>query len=512
MLTGCEAVVRLSHSQIKVTSRVGLVKCRKAFGYFSEEISGNIFFYNNTVSVVLRALTERMFYVRGKDGFVPCPRPLVSFSTLDYFLRRLRKNLPTLPSVWTYDEFVNSYTGSKRRRYSSAVANLSRRGLRRSDGYLKTFIKAELYNGTTKADPCPRLIQPRTPEYNVELGKYLRPAEKLIYKAIDVVFGHHVVLKCDNMYKRAATIVDYWGEFNDPCFVGLDASRFDQHVSPEALEFEHSLYNSIFKSDELAKLLQWQVDQVGYANMADGDVKYTVSGCRASGDMNTALGNVVIMCAVTHHYLSALPCHWRFINDGDDCGVFIERACIGLLDDLPSHHLQYGFEMEVENPVFELEQVEFCQSRPVQLNEHEWMMVRNVHKAMANDWIVITAQNWVDSSEILQATSRCGMALYGDLPVLGEMYKAMSRCKGRESVVERLLESKEGWRRNISGHRLYPVDETIARVSIYRAFGLLPDAQLDLENRYRAFDPQSTFYKQELDSQSTNRIRYLLDG
>lgn len=503
--------MRLSHDRIQVTSRCGLLKVRRGFGYFSQNISGNVFFYNNTMSVCLRALTERLYFVKGKDGFVPCPRPVVSFDSLQYFLTKLRRSMPAMPSVWTHEEFVNSYTGCKRSRYVSAVSNLSKRGLRRCDGYLKTFIKAELYNGTNKADPCPRLIQPRTPEYNVELGKYLRPAEKLIYKAIDKVFGHHVVLKCDNMFARASTIVGYWAEFQDPCFVGLDASRFDQHVSPEALRFEHSLYNRIYNSDELRTLLEWQVNQVGYANLSDGSIKYTVQGCRASGDMNTALGNVLLMCAITHHYLSQLECSWRFINDGDDCGIFIEKKDLHLLDGLPEHHLRYGFEMEVETPATCVEQIEFCQSRPIKLNDHEWMMVRNIHKAMAHDWVVITTRDWCSTEDVLVATSRCGLSLYGDLPVLGAMYQAMSRFDCVESSVDRLMETRDGWRRNINGSRLFPVDEAIARVSIYRAFGILPDDQIALEAQFRAFVPPRARrnFCYELPNSSSKRERYL---
>jgi len=512
VLHGCEATVRLQHNRVRVLSRRGLVKVREGFGYFNDVVQDNIFFYNNSLSVALRALTERLYYVKGADGFVPCPRPIVPFSTLHGFRNRVRKALACLPPVWTNDEFVQSYTGMKQRRYASAVATLARRGLRRSDGYLKTFIKAELYNGTAKADPCPRLIQPRSPEYNVAIGCYLRPAEKLLYKAIDSVFGHHVVLKCDNMFKRADTIRAYWGEFRDPCFVGLDASRFDQHVSPEALAYEHGLYNAIFNSSELATLLEWQIHQRGYANMSDGDIMYTVEGCRASGDMNTALGNVFLMCSITHHFLEGLPCKWRFINDGDDCGIFIEQSDVHLLDALPAHHLQYGFEMEVEEPAYELEQIEFCQSRPIQLNSTEWMMCRNIHKAMKHDWLCITARDWCTTEEILVATSRCGISLFGDVPVLGAMYQAMGRFDYRESRITRLLETKEGWRRALTGHREHPVDETIARVSVYKAFGLLPDQQVELENTYRAFDPSAISQQVSiLYNSSQARTQYLLD-
>lgn len=511
MLVGCEATVKLWHDNIKVTSRRGVCRTRIAFGYFSEVVSPHIFFYNNTLSVVMRALTERLYFVKGVDGFVPCPRPVVPFKTLKYFSRSVRRSMSALPSVWTHEQFVQSYTGCKQRRYAAAASTLARRRLRRTDGYLKTFIKAELYNGYKKTDPCPRLIQPRTPEYNIELGKYLRPAEKLIYKAIDKVFGHHVVLKCDNMFTRASTIVGYWGEFQRPCFVGLDASRFDQHVSPEALEYEHEFYDSLFRSPELRELLSWQVNQVGYANMTDGSVRYVVQGCRASGDMNTALGNVFLMCGITHNFLRKLPCKWRFINDGDDCGIILESEDLPLLASLPEHHLQYGFEMEVEEPVYEIEQIEFCQCHPIKLNEHEWMMVRNIHKAMQHDWIVITTRDWCTTEDNLVATGRCGVSLYGDVPVLGAMYGSMTRAAHDERNVARLIEERDGWRRALTGHRKYPVDDTIARVSVYKAFGLLPDLQTHLEERYRAFDPRNIVTKHTLPPLSSERTRYLLD-
>lgn len=493
VLVGCEANLRLTHKNIKVLSHSGCKKVREAFAYFPMSVQENVFFYNNNMSVVLRALTERLYYVKGKDGFIPCPRPTSSFARLRGFLKAVKRSLPDFPSVWTNEEFVQSYTGSKKKRYEAANANLARRGLRRQDGYMGTFIKCENYNGTLKSDPCPRLIQPRSAEYNISIGRYLRPAEKLIYKAIDRVFGHHVVLKCDNMVQRADQIISYWGEFKDPCFVGLDASRFDQHVSKEALEFEHSLYNMIFKSSELAELLKWQIQQKGFANCPDGVVSYVVEGCRASGDMNTALGNVLIMCALCHNYLNDLKVHWRFINDGDDCGIFLERKDLEVLKALPEHHLAYGFEMEVEEPVFEPEHIEFCQCHPVQLNDEHWMMVRNAHKAMKHDWISLNTKNFATTHETLVATARCGLALYADVPVLGAMYESMAQFPVRESIVQRLLEESHSglgrtWRMFASSIRHYPVDETIARVSFYKAFGILPDCQEVLERSYRAFD------------------------
>lgn len=519
MLKGVEAVATLTHNSIQVLHNYGLIKTRSAYGVSFGVITDNIFFYNNSLQVVLRALTERLYYVKGKDGFVPCPRPSVSFANLHYFTKAVRRNMPGPAIVWTTEEFVRSYTGSKAKRYASAALNLARRGARRNFGYLKTFIKAEFYNGRKKKNPCPRLIQPRSPEYNILIGRYLRPIEKMVYKSIDRVYKHHVVLKCDSAWKRADHIAKYWKEFSDPCFVGLDASRFDQHVSAEALKFEHGLYNSIFHSHELAEYLRWQIDNVGFANLPDGAVKYKVNGCRMSGDMNTALGNVYLMCAMTHSFLSNLPSEvkWRFINDGDDCGIFIDRKHLHLLETLPEHHLGYGFEMEVEAPVYNMEDIEFCQSRPVELSPGKYMMVRNIHKAMAHDWINIRSRNYATFEELSVATGRCGLALYADVPVLSEMYAAMTRFAHREDRVCRILEEEfsgigRTWRMFASAKRDILVDETCARVSIYKAFGILPDTQRHYEAVFRAFDPLTLSQpKLPLYSIPDHDIQYYLD-
>ncbi len=105
----------------------------------------------------------------------------------------------------------------------------------------------------------------------------------------------------------AKVLREKWDMFPNPVAIGLDASRFDQHVSVPALEFEHSVYLSCFKQkkhrERLAKLLKLQLENhcTGYAE--DGVIKYTTTGTRMSGDMNTSLGNCVLMCSLIHSYL-----------------------------------------------------------------------------------------------------------------------------------------------------------------------------------------------------------------
>lgn len=515
-MAGVEAACSLTHPSVKILASRGVAKFRKGMGFVASTVQQNLFFYNNSLSVMYRALMERLYYVKGngEDGFVPCPLPTRPYHDLDSFKTSLLRNLPSLPPVWTNEQFVESYSGLKAKRYSAALNQLMRTGVRRSYGYLKTFIKGEFYNGTTKHNPCPRLIQPRSPVYNILIGRYLRPMEKLLYKAVDRVFGHHVVLKCDTPWKRAEVISRYWGEFQTPVFVGFDASRFDQHTSSAALSWEHSIYNSIARSDELAEYLTWQIDNVGYANTADGDVRYAVNGCRMSGDMNTALGNVLIMCGLCHHYLQPLGIRYRFIDDGDDCGVICEAADLHHLRGLPDHHLAYGYEMTVEAPVYRLEHIEFCQSRPVNLGNGNWMMVRNVHKALTQDALLIDKYDWVEIHNVLAATGICGLALYNGVPVLHEFYAMLARCQTDTRQVQHMLdEYRHGSRtwRSFSNPRMFDVDETTARVSLYHAFGILPDEQVALEQEFRAQNLQTQ--KQihtRISNSALDRISYYL--
>lgn len=518
MAEGCEAVARLTHPAIRVVHDSGVVLKRRVTGFINKSASDNVFIYNNTLTVVMRALTERLYYVESKDGFVPCPQPLPNiYNSLDNLKTSLLRSLPWTPSPMTTEQFLGSYEGSKRKRYESAVALYRRTGMRRTYGFIGTFIKGEFYNGTKKNNPCPRLIQPRHPVYNYRVGLYIRPAEKCLYKALDNLFGHHAILKCDSPWERAATISSYWGEFNHPAFKGFDAKRFDQHTSPPALRFEHSIYNALFRSRELRELLEWQIDNTGYFNSKSGSIRYDVQGCRMSGDMNTALGNVLLMSLITKHYLDSLGVKYRFIDDGDDCGVFMEEEHIHLLEGLPDHHLQFGYEMAVEDTATRIEEVEFCQSRPVYLGEGRYTMVRNPIKAMKQDLLFID-RDWASVYDVAHATGVCGIALYEGIPVLGEFYAMMARTKAADRAVRRLLSEMGGIvyvaKHAKAANRPSCTEPDEARVSFYHAFGILPDLQVALESEFRAVTDLSEIKTvlHLLHPSPENKINYYIDG
>jgi len=383
----------------------------------------------------------------------------------------------------TPDEFVDSYTGRKRTIYASYLDDYIASGVQKMHARFKTFMKVE----KVPINKSPRTIQPRSPIYNIGLGRYLKHSEKPIFRAMAKVFGQkYVVFKGLNANEMGTELWDLWGKYNKPVAVGIDASRFDASVDRGLLEFEHSLYDMLFRDAELRRLLRMQLNNEGRAYCHDGVVKYTVSGGRGSGDMNTSLGNSFIMCAIIWCWLRACGVKASLANNGDDCVVIMES------EDLPQFSLGFaeyaaelGFTMVVEDPVYDFELIEFCQTHPVCVGG-EWRMVRNYHTAREKDSMCLFPLDSAGAlSSWLYAVGECGLSLCSGVPVMQEMYLAMMR-NGKPSHMSDAVFMQSGSRMMSAGMdaKMTPVLES-TRYSFYIAFGITPDEQVAMEEYYR---------------------------
>ena len=74
------------------------------------------------------------------------------------------------------------YVGRKRGIYERAYTSLMVRAIGVRDAWVNTFVKAEKVNFDKKTDPAPRVIQPRSPRYNLEVGRYLKLYEKELFR------------------------------------------------------------------------------------------------------------------------------------------------------------------------------------------------------------------------------------------------------------------------------------------------------------------------------------------
>lgn len=479
---------------------------RKAIPRFIGMVSGLVgraryVVFDNSIVNANTALLERVFYHAVPGGFAAPSVPLIEvvFRHLQCFRREYISHITkTVPvSLQVYPE--QNYRGRRLALYQRARDHVRARCYdAKTFGDLATFIKHEKVLLKDKR-LVPRVIQPRSPEYNVCVGRYIRQLEHRIYDIINQMFGGPTVMKGLNCFQQGRAFSQAWSSFSEPCAIMLDAVRFDQHVSAPMLQWEHSLYTAWFDDPyrkQLASYLRLQLCNSGVVRCPDGVLKYKCQGCRASGDMNTALGNVLIMCASIYSLFRKLGVHARLFNNGDDCCIIVEKRHVEcIVQAIPTWFASLGFiiEIEPERPEF-LEQISFCQTHPV-FDGARWRMVRDPNVAISKDVTVI--KNWrdVEYRAYMEAIGLCGGAIAGDLPVYGAFYACLSRATTgyrisdglRRHVSEGIIESGFGYL--ASGLKPCFSEPTMAaRASFALAFGLSPDVQRCLESEYAQFD------------------------
>lgn len=486
---------------------LGVVKNRQCIRVSDVSPNISIVPFNNDIDTLERAVKERVFFVKNVDKqspekFVSPPTPLAGV-----FSERLGKTLgmlkPFLPSTApiTHQQFVDSCPSRKRRAYQQALDDINLTGLNlQKDSSVSVFVKYEKTDRTTKEDPVPRVISPRDPKFNIALGRYLRPIEERIFKALGKLFGHKTVMKGMDTDKTAAVIQEKWDMFNKPVAIGLDASRFDQHVSLEALKFEHSIYELCFPLKKhkmkLRNILKWQLMNKCSGYTPDGQLQYVKEGTRMSGDMNTSLGNCVLMCMMIHAYSLHCGVRVQLANNGDDCVVFMEQADEERFSrGLFQWFWEMGFNMAIEPPSYELEHIEFCQCRPV-FDGVKYTMCRNPTTAIAKDSVFLKhPDQFVTYEAWMHAVGTGGLALAGGLPIFNSFYQCYKRSGCPSWFSKRKQRNKHygatddvlPWfmrQTSTQGVREAAEPAPAARASFYAAWGITPDEQIAMETYY----------------------------
>lgn len=440
---------------------------------------------NASIDTLKAALLERMYFCKVGDGFEspPTPNEEVIRSRLKEFKYKLLGKIGTVDSKLSPEEFVDMFRGRKKTIYTNALTEYYETGITRNHARSCSFVKMEKVN----PEKAPRCIQPRHPVYNIGVGCYLKHLEHRIYRAISKVFGDEdVVMKGFDVREIGRKIARKWNTFNDPIAIGLDATKFDMHVSAEMLQWEHSIYLNLYKGDkELRRLLSWQVDNEGVGYCDDGKLRYKVRGRRFSGDMNTALGNCIIMCAMVYAYSKERGVDIKLVNNGDDCLVMMERKHEHTFKNgLDDWFMAMGFRMTVEQTVDDLAEAEFCQMR-VLYDGRDYVSVRNFDTAREKDSIsLLPINNARAMQRWLYAIGECGLALTSGVPIFQSMYECYMR-NGIPSNVDRSVQMQTGMmhlRRNLES-KSREITPTI-REWFFAAWGYTPDEQVALEQYY----------------------------
>ncbi len=466
--------------------------------------------FNNTVDAACVALTERYLNLK-VDGVltrpIKCQKGAFEEALSTKFAVTLARKCH-YAHVYSRQEVVDMYTGQKARLYQQAADSLDYEPLTKRDAYLKTFIKFEKCN-VTKA---PRIINPRSTRYTLELARYLKKLEKPIYRAINKIFKshtQHTVIKGLNIVETASVIEQKWNRFKNPVFVGGDITKLDMHIGTEALGYEHSVYNRIHRSRKLKRLLQWQLLNRGRAYFKDGSVSFKMKGTRSSGDINTSTGNVVVVCSVVWKAIMEMVLEAELINNGDDFGLIFERERLAeVLAMLPRCFRKHGFILVMEQPVYRMEHIEFCQTKPV-FDGSGWRMCRIPQTIFKKDTIcTIAIPNATMWRKWLQAVGDCGAFLSAGIPVLSRFYAMYQRAgvAYTDAELQRFFKNTSMFQSRDRLKKLSGVITWEARESFCHAFHILPDDQVSLEQYFDSVEIGSDF----LDMQGLIRDNNLL--
>ncbi len=455
--------------------------------------------HNNSLANLGRALHERVFKVKDDKGkLVDPPRPLSGEILKRSSFRTRWLNCLEPCRLYSHSDVVAGYTGRKAKRYSNAYESLMECPVVETDSHLTAFLKAEKTNLSVKEDPAPRLIQFPNPRYSLDLMTYLKFNEKRFMRAIDEVWGQPTVMSGYNCVDLGGHLASKWKSLDNPVAVPLDFSRFDQHCSREALEYEFEFYKGAFPLDEhLAWLLSLQLHPKGNAVAGDGAIKYDCpQGGRGSGQINTSMGNKLIVCGLMWEYFREIGIEASLANMGDDCVVFCEHKDLDVLQaTLTTWWLKCGYNAVVEPTCYELEDIEFCQSKPVCVNG-QWIMVRTPSKALTKDCITLQSSETVSQiAATYMAISTCGRVINSGVPISFALHDCLYRAAGKytkrvELSDEFIFKSVEYGNyermRGLKYIRRRISDDT--RISYFKAFGITPDVQIALEDYYSQLD------------------------
>lgn len=438
-----------------------------------------VYVHNNCRCNEIVALRNRVLF----ECIMPDRKAIKQCRTL---ARLIADWLPKYPKM--DGEWIEAYTGRKKRKCLEAELDLATTPIRRSDSYVAAFIKAEKIFELKD----PRLIQARSARYNYELANYLKPIEHDLYNIKGTRMlrtflpSGRLIAKGCNMQRRARLIQSKMERFKQPLVVSLDASRFDAHVT-DILQVEHLIYNRYWRCPKLQRLLAWQVHNRGRTSTG---IRYRLTGSRMSGDMNTALGNCLISIIVLANVMRRLkmsPQHWDMLCDGDDCLLFLDCSNSWVIQQLPDEYAQHGFPIKVENVTSDFHKVVFCQSHPIDTPLGA-RMVAKPERVLSRS--LVGVRHWAEEKFVpkyLALIGYCELALNMGVPILQEFACTTlswgSQLPARLQMSGRLVKAM----REERSHPIFPLPITEeARYSFWQATGIDPTQQRCCEAALRA--------------------------
>lgn len=364
--------------------------------------------------------------------------------------KRLSHYLGTGHSPVAPEEWTAKYTGMKAARYKRAIQSLETSPLCRKDAYIQAFVKAEKI-----ADPSkdPRMIQARSGRFNVVLGSYLKAIEHSLYnmKGQGTMRKYlpptRSIMKGLSMPARGALLTQKWRSLKNPVQLALDCSRFDAHCSKSLLEVEHAVYLRCFlNSPELDRILKWQLSNKCFTQ---GGVVYSCEGRRMSGDMNTALGNCVLMVLMLADAMKEMGIttdRFEIADDGDDCALFVEKEDADRVsEEIVKIFKTYGHDLKIEERIDTFEKVTLCGARVIRVGGKR-IAILEPGRTIGKSRVIMKVRQEPDwLRKYVSTVGQCLLALHTGVPVL-------------QSHAQYLMRAHRARLKEVPGSYLYRLD------------------------------------------------------
>lgn len=468
---GCRIVSIKNPMDMVVTNREGRVFAETGYGL-------SFGLHIHTVEQELKTMCNRHLQAT--------PEPDLLSSEWKLFRSTYRRNTRARGKVSPCHllGLLEGKMGRRKRRFYEGIRLYKERGVSRRDAVLTSMQKLEFYEECKIPIKEDRGIQFRSVVYNVALGRYIRPMEQRMAGYHHGIVQHHPVVKGLTPKQMAERLFYYASQFDNPSFVLVDHSRFDAHVNEHLVKVAHENKRWQARYDpEFCRVLKSGVRTKGYTK---GGITYICNAKRKSGDPETSEENTDInenAIEAAMEFLGVVKYVVQLL--GDDAYIIIERGDVPKMQGLGAFMLKLGLvtEYSVTNDIWK---VEFCQMRPCLLPDGP-TFVRNPFKVAGV--LLRTPQNHspVDLQGVIRSSCMSELAVGPGTPVSTPLAKRILKYLGKGRVFKT---AKQLYKEQTYGYTAedviveeVPEPDELARITMWRSWGIEPGHQVMLENQ-----------------------------
>jgi hypothetical protein len=203
--------------------------------------------------------------------------------------------------------------------------------------------------------------------------------------------------------------------FGNPVVYSIDCKRFDQHVSREQLKISHMIYRSCHSDPEFEDLMKQTLNNRCFTF---GGWRYKTRGRRMSGDMDTALGNCLIMVTMVIAFMKSVELkEYEMFVDGDDTLLIVSKENEHKIVGLVEAFLRYGHEIKLEGRAERYEDVVWCQAKVCDFSQGP-LMVRDWRKVLSA--MCAGTRHWHerDYKPMARGVGLCLLAVCPGVPII----------------------------------------------------------------------------------------------